>query len=365
MPSCSVIGCLQRNVSDGITLHSGDSILFHAINDLFLHDIDFLSLHDIDFLSLHDIDFLSLHDIDFLSLHDIDFLSLHDIDFLSLHDIDFLSLHDIDNLLHFHTTDDFSHHAINFLHFHGINNFSHHTINFLHYVTVCLHFQTICAFSHHAIGFLQLHRIKLYFHFLDDFLHFHGINFCIAKSKSAIRSDSDEKVADKLSEGLRADPVLQTLPGKWNYEREKMFSSREQKEKDNNTLMRLPYWKGLAKLMWVYGKDHFEESQFEGIARSPTGGKKLKPNAVPTLFNVPNPPSPIAQHTHSTLQYKPDTAESDLKVGDHGYARRQPRAEFEEDELLRAEEDRPCSLCQHYKYQLEQQQQHTARLQRE
>lgn len=54
-----------------------------------------------------------------------------------------------------------------------------------------------------------------------------------------------------------------------------------------------------------------------------------------------------------------------MKVGDHGYARRQPRAELEEDELLRAEEERPCSLCQHYKSQLEQQQQHTARLQRE
>ncbi|XP_046733134.1 THAP domain-containing protein 1 isoform X1 [Silurus meridionalis] len=112
-------------------------------------------------------------------------------------------------------------------------------------------------------------------------------------------------------------------------------------------------------------QDHFEESQFEEIARSPTGGRKLKPNAVPTLFNVPNPPSPIAQHTHSTLPLKLDPAEKDLKVGDHGYARRQPRAELEEDELQRAEEDRPCSLCQHYKTQLEQQQQHTARLQRE
>lgn len=60
-----------------------------------------------------------------------------------------------------------------------------------------------------------------------------------------------------------------------------------------------------------------------------------------------------------------NSAEKDLKVGDHGYARRQPRAEFEEDELQRAEEVRPCSLCQHYKAQLEQQQQHTARLQRE
>lgn len=60
-----------------------------------------------------------------------------------------------------------------------------------------------------------------------------------------------------------------------------------------------------------------------------------------------------------------NSTEKDLKVGDHGYARRQPRAEFEEDELQRAEEERPCSVCQHYKVQLEQQQQHTARLQRE
>lgn len=53
-------------------------------------------------------------------------------------------------------------------------------------------------------------------------------------------------------------------------------------------------------------QDHFEESQFEEIARSPTGGRKLKPNAVPTLFNVPNPPSPIAQHAHSGLPLKLD-----------------------------------------------------------
>lgn len=40
-------------------------------------------------------------------------------------------------------------------------------------------------------------------------------------------------------------------------------------------------------------QDHFEESQFEEIARSPAGGRKLKPNAIPTLFNVPDPPSPV------------------------------------------------------------------------
>lgn len=58
--------------------------------------------------------------------------------------------------------------------------------------------------------------------------------------------------------------------------------------------------------------------------------------------------------------------EKDLNVGDHGYARRQPKLSIEEEAGLQtAEEERPCSLCQHYKAQLEQQQQHTARLQRE
>lgn len=58
--------------------------------------------------------------------------------------------------------------------------------------------------------------------------------------------------------------------------------------------------------------------------------------------------------------------EKDLNVGDHGYARRQPKLSVEEEAGLQtAEEERPCSLCQHYKAQLEQQQQQTARLQRE
>ncbi|XP_035383937.1 52 kDa repressor of the inhibitor of the protein kinase isoform X2 [Electrophorus electricus] len=107
-------------------------------------------------------------------------------------------------------------------------------------------------------------------------------------------------------------------------------------------------------------QDHFEESQFEEIARSPAGGKKLKPNAVPTLFNVPDPPSPITPHVVLPIKHEPD-----LKVGDHGYARRQPRVDLEEEGLQRLEEERPCCLCQHYRAQLEQQQQHTARLQRE
>ncbi|KAJ8406235.1 hypothetical protein AAFF_G00304660 [Aldrovandia affinis] len=112
-------------------------------------------------------------------------------------------------------------------------------------------------------------------------------------------------------------------------------------------------------------QDHFEESQFEEIARSPAGGRKLKPNAIPTLFNVPDPPSPITPVIVLPLKSEPVKEEQNL--GDHGYARRQPRADLEGSELAgqRPEEEQPCSLCQQYKTQLEKQQQHTARLQRE
>lgn len=36
---------------------------------------------------------------------------------------------------------------------------------------------------------------------------------------------------------------------------------------------------------------HFEDSQFE--ANRADGWRKLKPNAIPTLFDVPNPPPRI------------------------------------------------------------------------
>ncbi|KPP74558.1 THAP domain-containing protein 1-like [Scleropages formosus] len=111
-------------------------------------------------------------------------------------------------------------------------------------------------------------------------------------------------------------------------------------------------------------QDHFEESQFEEVARSPAGGRKLKPNAVPTLFNVPDPPSPIGALT--LTHPKREQVEKEQNVGDHGYARRQPRGEAEEGEGgQRPDEERSCSLCQQYKAQLEQQQQQTARLQKE
>ncbi|XP_016129351.1 52 kDa repressor of the inhibitor of the protein kinase-like [Sinocyclocheilus grahami] len=110
-------------------------------------------------------------------------------------------------------------------------------------------------------------------------------------------------------------------------------------------------------------QDHFEESQFEEIARSPAGGRKLKPNAIPTLFNVPDPPSPVTPQV--VLPVKNEPVEKDLNMGDHGYARRQPPVDSEEDGVQRTDEEQPCSLCQHYKTKLEQQQQHTVRLQRE
>lgn len=72
------------------------------------------------------------------------------------------------------------------------------------------------------------------------------------------RSDSDEKVADKLSTGLRTNPLFQTLPGKWNYEQEEMFSSREQKQsmvQRVNSSAILERSRMAQKIMYVYGKD--------------------------------------------------------------------------------------------------------------
>uniref|UniRef100_A0A3Q0R7Z3 THAP domain-containing protein 1 n=1 Tax=Amphilophus citrinellus TaxID=61819 RepID=A0A3Q0R7Z3_AMPCI len=101
-------------------------------------------------------------------------------------------------------------------------------------------------------------------------------------------------------------------------------------------------------------QDHFEQSQFEEIARSPAGGKKLKPNAIPTLFSVGDPPYPAV------------TAEKELNFGDHGYARRTPLPGLEDEDADRTFEDQqPCTQCQLLKKQLEQEMQHTARLQKE
>lgn len=53
-------------------------------------------------------------------------------------------------------------------------------------------------------------------------------------------------------------------------------------------------------------QDHFEKSQFEEIARSPTGGMKLKPNAIPTLFSVGDPPYPAITTPFILLPLKPE-----------------------------------------------------------
>lgn len=53
-------------------------------------------------------------------------------------------------------------------------------------------------------------------------------------------------------------------------------------------------------------QDHFEQSQFEEIARSPAGGKKLKPNAIPTLFSFGDPLYPAVTASYTLLPLKPE-----------------------------------------------------------
>ncbi|XP_039298862.1 uncharacterized protein LOC111048219 isoform X2 [Nilaparvata lugens] len=57
-------------------------------------------------------------------------------------------------------------------------------------------------------------------------------------------------------------------------------------------------------------KDHFEENQWE-LHRADEW-RKLKPNAIPTLFNVPNPPKKLISTRRST--YK-DTTPSEIAGG--------------------------------------------------
>ena len=60
------------------------------------------------------------------------------------------------------------------------------------------------------------------------------------------------------------------------------------------------------------------------------------------------------------------TVEKELNFGDHGYARRTPLPGMEDDDADTTAEDRqPCTQCQLLKKQLEQEMQHTARLQKE
>lgn len=58
--------------------------------------------------------------------------------------------------------------------------------------------------------------------------------------------------------------------------------------------------------------------------------------------------------------------EKELNFGDHGYARRTPLPGLEDEDADRTAEDQhPCTQCQLLKKQLEQEMQHTARLQKE
>ncbi|XP_020791761.1 52 kDa repressor of the inhibitor of the protein kinase [Boleophthalmus pectinirostris] len=113
-------------------------------------------------------------------------------------------------------------------------------------------------------------------------------------------------------------------------------------------------------------EDHFEHSQFEEVARSPAGGKKLKPNAIPTIFSIGEPPYPIITTSFLTIPLKPEPVEKELNVGDHGYARRNPLPGMdEEDGDCTREDQQPCTQCLLLKKQLEQEMQNSARLQKE
>ncbi|XP_008333092.1 THAP domain-containing protein 2 isoform X2 [Cynoglossus semilaevis] len=112
-------------------------------------------------------------------------------------------------------------------------------------------------------------------------------------------------------------------------------------------------------------QDHFEQSQFEEIARSPAGGKKLKPNAIPTLFSFGDPPYPVVSIPFISHNLKNDT-EKEQNFGDHGYARRNPLPGMVGDDAEKTGEDQqPCTQCHFLKKLLEQEMQHTARVQKE
>ncbi|XP_037537502.1 THAP domain-containing protein 1 [Nematolebias whitei] len=113
-------------------------------------------------------------------------------------------------------------------------------------------------------------------------------------------------------------------------------------------------------------QDHFEQSQFEEIAKSPTGGKKLKPNAIPTLFNEGEPPYPAVSSPFIILPLKSEPVEKDLNFGDHGYARRTPLLAVEKEDAEGTGDDQyHCAQCEFLQKKLEQEVKHTARLQKE
>ena len=70
--------------------------------------------------------------------------------------------------------------------------------------------------------------------------------------------------------------------------------------------------------MYTYLQVHFEESQFELNRKD--GKKLLRWNAVPTLFNVPNPPKKITDHRKRTSRTSLDNCiDENRELFDHNY----------------------------------------------
>ncbi|XP_039281522.1 peroxynitrite isomerase THAP4-like isoform X2 [Nilaparvata lugens] len=72
---------------------------------------------------------------------------------------------------------------------------------------------------------------------------------------------------------------------------------------------RLDKWKPTSNSRLC--EDHFEENQWE-LHRADEW-RKLKPNAIPTLFNVPNPPKKLISTRRSTYKAFPAGEEEQIK----------------------------------------------------
>ncbi|XP_030220040.1 uncharacterized protein si:ch73-382f3.1 [Gadus morhua] len=116
-------------------------------------------------------------------------------------------------------------------------------------------------------------------------------------------------------------------------------------------------------------QDHFEPSQFEEVARSPAGGRKLRPNAIPTLFGLQEPPYPAITQPHFLLPLKPEPVERELGFEEHGYARHTPLPGMlmmmEEEEAEGHSEAHHCKQCLLLRRRLEQETHTSARLRKE
>ncbi|CAL8347881.1 unnamed protein product [Merluccius merluccius] len=124
-------------------------------------------------------------------------------------------------------------------------------------------------------------------------------------------------------------------------------------------------------------QDHFEQSQFEDVARSPAGGRKLRPNAIPTLFGLQEAPYPVLTRPHFLLPLKPEPVEREVGFEEHGYARHTPlpgmtvmmleggEEEGEEGEEAHGEAHHRCKQCLLLRRRLEQETHTSARLRKE